>query len=558
MKKKLKSRNPKIIVLSVLSGILMALAFPPIDMSMLYFPGVAVLIFMIFKSENYKQLFVRSYTAFLVFELIAGSWIALSGIKEDADKFLILAGILVMIIQPLFFLVPVFVFYFFRKNVLKNKYDILKLFAFPFIWTACEFIFSFGDLSFPWYHAGNAFSHQLYKIQFIEITGIYGLSLWVMLICTLLFIFYLSFTEQNRKKSAVSGIVLIVLFILPGIYTHLSEKTRFSEYYGFEKINIGVIQPNIDPWLKWGGIKDTLINDYVKDIIKIHHADPKPDLVVFPETAVPFYLLFSYNEKDFNTFRNISDSLNLPIFMGVPDYEIFTDSTKAPPDAKNVQNSKVKYSTYNSAILIDSNVSQNNIQKYHKIKLVTGSEKAPFQEYFSFFGEIIKWGVGISSYQSGKDLTVFKLPVKNNPYDTVRFSAGICYESVYPGFFSGFFSKGAEFGIVITNDGWWGKKFGTYQHNRYAVFRAIENRRWIVRCANTGISSVIDPFGNMLYETEINQKAVFTKEIGRIKEKTFHMKNPDLFPKIFTIITALLVLSGFFSLLYIKLVKKKN
>jgi apolipoprotein N-acyltransferase len=104
--------------------------------------------------------------------------------------------------------------------------------------------------------------------------------------------------------------------------------------------------------------------------------------------------------------------------------------------------------------------------------------------------------------------------------------------------------KGAEFCVVITNDGWWGKLFGTHQHNQFAVLRAIENRRWIARCANTGISCFIDPYGNIYNETAINEKAIITGEAGLSNEKTFYTLHPALFPDTVTVIAGILLLSG--------------
>jgi apolipoprotein N-acyltransferase len=109
--------------------------------------------------------------------------------------------------------------------------------------------------------------------------------------------------------------------------------------------------------------------------------------------------------------------------------------------------------------------------------------------------------------------------------------------------------------VIITNDAWWGKLFGTHQHNQYAVLRAIENRRWIVRCANTGISCIIDPYGNIHDETKINEKALFTGEIGIRSDKTFYTINGDVFAITCLSIGFIFCLYGFISKV---LTKKKS
>jgi apolipoprotein N-acyltransferase len=150
----------------------------------------------------------------------------------------------------------------------------------------------------------------------------------------------------------------------------------------------------------------------------------------------------------------------------------------------------------------------------------------PYQEILPFTKSLVEWGVGLSSWQIGRDTNIFILK------DGTKFNTAICYESVYPEFFAGFVDKGADFSVIITNDGWWGKFFGTYQHNRFAVFRAVENRRWIARCANTGISDFIDPYGNYYEETMIDEKINIVFNAGIRKEKTFYTMNGDIFSKI--------------------------
>ena len=110
---------------------------------------------------------------------------------------------------------------------------------------------------------------------------------------------------------------------------------------------------------------------------------------------------------------------------------------------------------------------------------------------------------------------------------------------------------------MITNDGWWGKLFGTYQHNQFAILRAVENRRWIVRSANTGISCIIDPYGNMTNKTEIYERAMFASEIGINKETTFYTEHGDLIGEISIYLTSLLIFTGLVFKLYKSVSKRK-
>jgi len=271
------------------------------------------------------------------------------------------------------------------------------------------------------------------------------------------------------------------------------------------------------------GKRQEFISGYIDQINTIKTDHPDVGLIILPETALPYYFRERIFEERLEMLLNVCDSIETPLLIGTPDLVYYKDQNTAPGDAKIMKSSGLKYDTYNSAVLFEPEKDPDDFQKHQKIKLVIGSERMPYQEILSFTKSIISWGVGLSSWQIGQDTNIFTLPGE------VKFNTAVCYESVYPEFFAGFVNKGAEFSVIITNDGWWGKFFGTYQHNRFAVFRAIENRRWIARCANTGISDFIDPQGNYYLETEINEKANIIHEVGLIKEKTFYTENGDVF-----------------------------
>ena len=534
IKKITDSNKFRIFATCLLSGACFGLSFPPINFYLLIFAGFAILLHIISKCENYKQLILRSYLTFFVFELIAVSWIGLSGFGEFADSFLIFGGFFTILFHTCFFLIPITVFYFVSRHLRSKKYPNLNLLFFPIIWTGFEYFYSLGELSFPWVIAGNAFTTNLEKIQYIEYTGVYGISFWICVISVLFFYFFKNLREScdiqgcgfRSRKNLLTYTAILILFLFPNFFTVITNNAlNYSGLKSEKRISVSVIQPNINPWKKWGAKQMELTNDYADMIRSLAKDYPNLDLIVLPETAVPYYLLYDYNDNKYLVFKNLCDSIDIPILIGTPDMILYGDSIKAPADAKQFKESGQNYDTFNSAVLLKKNEDKKNFQKYSKIKLVAGSERMPYQQHLTFLSDIVKWGVGISAFQIGRDTTIFTL---DNKY---KFNTAICYESVYPGFFASFINKGAVFSVIITNDGWWGKLFGTYQHNQYAVLRAIENRRWIVRCANTGISCVIDPYGNMYNKTEINEKISFVSEIGIRREKTFYSLHGDVFAK---------------------------
>jgi apolipoprotein N-acyltransferase len=451
--------------------------------------------------------------------------------RESADRFLIAGGVFVIFFHPVYILIPVVIFYFISNNIRSKKFPDINLLFFPFIWVTFEYLQTLTEVTFPWLFAGNAFTTTLEKIQYIDYTGVYGVSFWVCVLSVLVFYLYKNlkssqeniFAELRKKKNVALLITILLIYILPNIYTKLSSSENKYTNASDEKISVGIIQPNIGAWVKWGANQKNLIGDYASMIKEAAAKKQGIRMIVLPETAIPFYLFYSVYDDLFESFKNACDSSNTTVLTGIMDMKLYENQSLAKVDSKKFSSRGQYYDTYNSAVLLEKGKDKTSYQKYNKIKLVTGSERMPYQEKLPFLKDLIRWGVGLSSYQLGEDTTIFLL---DNKY---KFNTAICFESVFPRFFSKFVDKGAQFSVIITNDAWWGKLFGTYQHNQFAILRAIENRRWIVRCANTGISCFIDPYGNMYYETHINEKAIFTGDIGIRTEKTFYTENGDVF-----------------------------
>ena len=214
----------------------------------------------------------------------------------------------------------------------------------------------------------------------------------------------------------------------------------------------------------------------------------KPDIIFWPETAIPFHILLPRYALYCSDLLSLADTLKLPIYTGLPTAEYF-DSLHAPATAERIGASNIYMESYNSAVLIQPNRIAGQIHK--KTILVPFAERIPYAETFRFLIEPLKWNIGISSWGKGEDTVVCLLHLKDGRQ--VKFSGMICYESVYPNYVREFVKRGAEFLVIITNDSWWGNTSGAYQHASFASLRAVETRRWVVQCANGGISMVVDP-----------------------------------------------------------------
>jgi apolipoprotein N-acyltransferase len=210
--------------------------------------------------------------------------------------------------------------------------------------------------------------------------------------------------------------------------------------------------------------------------------------------------------------QNTCDELNTPLLVGTNDYGVQPDGS-------------IEY--YNSAFLFTPHGGYPTI--YNKIHLVPFSEKLPYDEYLGITKRI---QLGQSDFSNGKELTIFRIPQGS-------FATLICFESVYPGLVREFVNRGVNFLVNITNDGWFGKTHGPFQHARIAVFRAIENRIAIARCANTGISMFIDPYGRVKKPTRIYLRDLIVdsiplkgKKVGGWNTRTFYARYGDWFAQV--------------------------
>lgn len=482
---------------------------------------------------------------FFVFELIAVSWIMLSAFNEGADWFIAIGGFFTLIIHPfLFYVIPSIVLFFFYRTLKKYNHQTLFIFIFPFVWVGFEYFQTLGQINFPWLFLAYTQTYNLSKIQFIEVTGMFGLSFWICIIGCLLYklLFFIYSGRKNTAKLIILISFIVVIYLLPDCFNFLFiNRTSLSNVEQNpikEEIQVSIIQPNVNPWKKWGSQINQITEDYANQIREAASQEPKPDLIILPETAFPYYLRYDYYDSHYKIIQNVVDSIDIPVLTGTPDLFVYPDVNSAPPDARTLNSKGEKYDVFNSAVLIEPGMHKDSLMVHNKAKLVIASERMPYQEKLTFLQDMIKWSVGLSSFQMGQDTTVFSIIVPREAdtgiirtfeMDTVyNFNAAICYESVYPEFVADYVRKGSEFIVIITNDGWWGKLFGVYQHNQYAVLRAVENRRWIARCANTGISDFISPYGDMFDATEVNVKTIISKKIEARDFQTIYTMYGDI------------------------------
>ncbi len=523
---------------ATISGVLLALSFPPNPLPFLAFVGLVPLLYILHRYDlSITHRYVIIYVTFFVYHTGSLWWI--SSWSRDTDIFLLISGLALDFLHPFFFFFP-FLFYFWLAAKIGKTRSLL---IFPLIFVWFEWMHSLGDIGFPWLTLGNTQILNLYWIQFIDITGIWGASfiiLYINIFTVLLLSDYIeSGTKQihqfilQSRKAPFYIILVSLLFILPFFYSFfaLQKYDYQSNLLKNKNINIAVIQPNINPWKKWEASAVHQLEILLKTSDSMLATDPRINLFVFPETAIPML----YNE--FNTLQDISvlqnwcNQRNVSILTGFSEFYFIPKNEIPPPTSKQLSSDPQQfYKTFNSSILISPNFNYrpgDKVKSYCKSKLTPFGEQIPFQEAFPLLSKFALWSVGISSWNIGEGADILETNIKNL---SVRIGNIICIESIYPNFVRDFVGANANIFTVITNDGWYDHTVGPRQHYLLACIRAIENRKYIARSANTGVTGFISPLGISLKEVPQYTATGTNLLLPLLDEVTIYSKYGDWLP----------------------------
>jgi apolipoprotein N-acyltransferase len=448
-------RNKLILIFA--SAIFTALAFPPYKFGFIIYFAPILLLYLLENIEA-REAFGIGYLWGLVFNLAALYGIFWATIPGAFGGIAFIA------------LVPAVICWIYR--LVANRSQVLGLALWPLLWVSWDFLRTLSDFNFPWTDYGYTQSYYLPLIQISDITGVFGISLMIHIINILAYsLIRFQLGRFGQRLILIFAILLPISFLIYG-YVRLPAKSEPGT------LKIALAQGNIGPDIKWenGGDKYSL-DTYLE--LTHQAAAESISLVIWPETATPFYLL--HEPTRFRSLKASIDSLRINLLTGTPEYERAGDN---------------EYIYFNAAALISPN--KRNVQTYSKIKLVPMSERIPFSGRFKKLKDI---HLGQADFSSGREMTVFS-------FNGYKFATLICFESAFSGYCAEFCRRGAEFLVVITNDMWFGPSSMPYQHAQMSVFRAIENRVPVVRCANTGISMFIDRWGRVHDETRTFVKAL--------------------------------------------------
>jgi len=501
------------IALAILSGVLLTGAFPKIGVDWLAWIALVPLLYAV-KDLSADAGFRVGFITGLVHFLSLLYWLV--PVMRTYGYLPLFLSVSILILLAAF--LALFIALFATALTAVGQKPAACLVLTPMIWVALEYIRSFIFSGFPWELLGYSQYNRLQLIQISDILGVYGLSALIAFVNGAVFIALLYFVKRRwqqtdiaKKLAAGSMMAAILAVALTWSYGHWRLKAIDSLITAAPKTRISVIQGNIDQAVKWDpAFQIDTIKRYNQ--LSASVSKQKPDLIVWPESATPFYFLYDVAPSEM-VFEGIRQS-GTDFLIGSPSF-LRTDGV-------------VQY--YNSAYLIIPE--KKTMGKYDKTHLVPFGEYVPFKEWLPFLGKIV---AQVGDFRAGK--------VGNTlPWRQEQLGVQICYEIIFPGLSRAMAKNGASILINITNDAWFGKTSGPYQHFSMTVFRAVENRRSLARSANTGISGFIDPAGRILASTDLLQDAVATQLVPMLKERSIYTQIGDLFARICLALALLIML----------------
>mgnify|MGYP001180642353 FL=1 len=357
------------------------------------------------------------------------------------------------------------------------------------MWPAQEFLRARLFTGFPWELLGHSQYEQIALIQVADFAGVYGVSLLVTLVNGALYLLLRAAADRTtngkaaRRRAAVALTAAAAAVAAAWGYGSVQVASIDKAAASAETVKVALVQGNIAQEIKWDRkFQQQTAQKYAR--LSMSTRPDGPDLVIWPETATPFY--FPHHAGLSRIVIEAVRQTGADFLIGSPSFA--------------ETGGKMAY--FNSAYLVASDGTVQD--RYDKVHLVPFGEYVPFKRYLPFLGKIVEHVGDFQAGPAGKTLD----------WRGRRLGVLICYESIFPVLSRALTRNGADLLVNITNDAWYGRSSAPYQHFSMAVFRAVENRRPLVRAANTGITGFIDAAGRVTAATSLFEDAVATREVA--------------------------------------------
>ena len=532
----------KYIFLSLISALLLSISWPTYGIPFFIFFAFVPLLLMEQEISKFSKInkkgwavFGLTYLAFFIWNVVTTGWLYHAK-NPDGNNSLLAVAIPVIVNSLLMSLV--FQLYYWYKKVRGTYFGLVFFVA---IWLSFERFHLNWEFTWPWLNLGNAFSEYPQLIQWYDTIGATGGSFWILLINVFAFYTLRIWQAGRIRKDLVKNIsiltAIIVLPLLISIYKYNSYQEK-----PVGEVTTLLLQPKLDPYTE----------KYSKDSLQIlgelltlaeENSKTKVDFFIAPETAFPGN--GSLSENGFNKSTSIAIAKEFlgkhpqSIFLtGASTHKFLFDEADTEDYSTEIQEG-VWVNSYNSALQIIPN---QNVEVYHKAKLVPGVEIFPYIRYLKpILGDaMLDFGGANSSLGIDKERKVF-----SNRFNKAKMAPIICYESIYGEYVTDYVKNGANLLAIMTNDSWWDNTEGHKQLLSYARLRAIETRREIVRAANSGISAHINARGDILQDTFYDDRTALLVKANLLEEKSIYTKIGDLISRIAIFVLGFLIIYHF-------------
>ena len=427
------------------------------------------------------------------------------------------------------------------RDLFRKHYALLSC----LLYNAYLYLTQQGFLAYPYGNLTSAVYEYTSLIQIVSITGIWGLGLVMSLPQALAADCILNRMDRRRFRLFLSSVILLLVIWITGFFMKAYYDSREPE----ETVRIAAVQHSADTWQ--GGYSTYKENFETLVSLTEEAMEENPDMVVWSETAfvpsVSWHLTYSVNittRRLVNRFVEFGKSMSVPLITGNPE-GVIRDKDFDPV----LEDGEWNWKTYNTVIYFADGEVKGTYRKQH---LVPFTEYFPYEKQFPHLYALLKAN-DYKWWEKGEESTVFS-------YNGIEFSTPICFEDTFGYLSAEFVRGGADMIINLSNDYWSRSVQAERQHFQLAVFRAVENRRPLLRSTNSGITALVLPSGEIVSELEpfTQSWGIYEVPVGEKNGLTFYTRHPDLFGKLFVILSVYGVLYSLSRVIFEKNSKKKE
>ena len=494
--------------LAGLSGILLALSFPKPALAFLAFIALAPLLVSVHGASR-RHGFVYGQVAGTAQGCLLLSWVGDVLLQYGGSSFPV--SLLLTLILSLAFGLFLGAFGALQAHMASAFGSRALLFS-PFLFVTAEFLREHLLFGFPWCLLGYSQVDFTEMVQVAAFTAVHGVSF--LLAASAAGLAHAILTESASERRF--GLTLPALLISGAMaFGHGRLQQPLAQGAA---LTVGIVQASIPQDQKW---ESSLLQSNLERHLSLSEEAVQRDarLIVWPESAIGYELdLYPEVKKQIAGF---AEKAGIFLMTGNDDRE---------------RDPSGRMRSYVGAKVISP--SGDIAMRYHKIRLVPFGEYLPLPAALSTMLHLERLVESVSDFTPGST-------ARTTQVMGASVGAFICYEAIFPSLVRRFPLGGAQVLFNLTNDGWYGTSAAPYQHYAMARFRAIENHRFLVRAANTGISAIIDPFGRELVRSDLMESRVLVGEVRAISELTFYTRYGDVFAWTAALIAAVALLAAF-------------